>query len=98
VIAPSLIDVAEPKFARPRRLAFYSAGVSQARQKRIEDTMNLRKTALAIGSVLMLATAATLRAQTGCDDSPEDPTLVLALVAGAGAIAAGVWRSRRRTP
>jgi len=27
-----------------------------------------------------------VRAQTGCDDSPEDPTLVLALVASAGAL------------
>lgn len=98
MIAPSLIDVAEPKFARPRWLAFYTAVVSRARQKRIEDTMNLRKTALAIGSVLMLATAATLRAQTGCDDSPEDPTIILALLAGAGAFAAGVRRFRSRTP
>jgi XrtJ-associated TM-motif-TM protein len=27
-----------------------------------------------------------VRAQTGCEDSPEDPTLVLALVASAGAL------------
>ncbi len=59
--------------------------------------MNLKKTPLAVGFVLLLAMAFPLRAQTGCDDSPEDPTLVLALVAGAGVIAAGVWRSRRRT-
>jgi XrtJ-associated TM-motif-TM protein len=58
--------------------------------------MNLRKTALAIGSVLMLATAATLRAQTGCVDSPEDPTIVLAVLAGAGAFTAKVWRSCNR--
>jgi len=45
----------------------------------------------------MLFTAtATLRAQTGCADSPEDPTIALALLGGAGALAANVWRSRRR--
>lgn len=59
--------------------------------------MNLKKTLVALGFALILATALALRAQTGCDDSPEDPTLVLALVTGAGVIAAGVWRSRRRT-
>jgi hypothetical protein len=35
-------------------------------------------------------------AQTECTDSPEGPTLVLALVAGAGAFAAWVRRSHRR--
>jgi XrtJ-associated TM-motif-TM protein len=40
---------------------------------------------------LMVLTAvmcipALVRAQQGCDDSPEDPTLVLALVASAGAL------------
>jgi len=56
--------------------------------------MNLKKMLLLFGFTLMLAVALPLRAQTGCDDSPEDPTLVLALVSGAGALAAGVWRSR----
>lgn len=56
----------------------------------------MKKTALAFAFVLMLAVALPLRAQTGCDDSPEDPTLVLALMGGAGALAAGVWRSRNR--
>jgi XrtJ-associated TM-motif-TM protein len=59
-----------------------------------EDTMNLKKTALAFVFTLMLAPALPLRAQTGCDDSPEDPTIALALVGGAGALAAGLWRSR----
>jgi len=46
---------------------------------------------------LMLAAAAfPLRAQTGCDDSPEDPTIVLALVGGAGALAASLRARRRR--
>jgi len=59
--------------------------------------MNLRKMALTLGFILMLATAATLRAQTGCDDSPEDPTLLLAMVAAAGAITTGIWKSRKRS-
>jgi XrtJ-associated TM-motif-TM protein len=56
--------------------------------------MNLKKTALTFAFTLILATALPLRAQTGCDDSPEDPTLVLALVGGAGALAASLWRFR----
>jgi XrtJ-associated TM-motif-TM protein len=57
--------------------------------------MNVKRILSCVGLVLMLATATTLRAQTGCDDSPEDPTLILALVAGAGAMAAGMWRAAR---
>ena len=60
--------------------------------------MNTKKTALIIGLAVMLGMAQWLRAQTGCDDSPEDPTIILALLAGAGAFATGVWRSRSRTP
>ena len=45
---------------------------------------------------MLFAVTATLRAQTGCDDSPEDPTVLLALVGGAGALAASLWRSRSR--
>jgi XrtJ-associated TM-motif-TM protein len=56
--------------------------------------MNLKKTALAFGFAVLLATALPLRAQTGCDDSPEDPTIVLALVGGAGALIAGLRASR----
>ncbi len=55
----------------------------------------MKKTALAFVFTLIVAAALPLRAQTGCDDSPEDPTIALALVGGAGALAAGVWRSRR---
>jgi XrtJ-associated TM-motif-TM protein len=36
-----------------------------------------------------------IRAQTGCDDSPEDPTLVLALLGSAGAMVYAV-RTRIR--
>jgi XrtJ-associated TM-motif-TM protein len=60
-----------------------------------EETMNARKAALALGFALMAAIAVPLRAQTGCDDSPEDPTVVLALVGGAGALAAWAWRGTR---
>ncbi len=61
-----------------------------------EDTMNLKKLLLAFGFLLILALALPLRAQTGCDDSPEDPTLVLALVGGVGAIATTLFRLWRR--
>jgi XrtJ-associated TM-motif-TM protein len=58
--------------------------------------MNFKKTLLAAAFVLVLAAALPLRAQTGCDDSPEDPTIVLALVGGAGAFAASLMSFRRR--
>jgi len=58
--------------------------------------MNWKKTLLTVGPVLMLGIVRPLRAQTGCDDSPEDPTLVLALMASAGALAARYWACRRR--
>jgi len=54
-----------------------------------------KKTLLGIG-FLLFAIALPLCAQTGCDDSPEDPTLFLALVAGAGAMAVTFFRTRRR--
>jgi XrtJ-associated TM-motif-TM protein len=56
----------------------------------------MTKTALALYLVLMLATTLPLCAQTGCADSPEDPTLVLALVGGVGALSANLWRSIKR--
>ncbi len=43
-----------------------------------------------VGLITMLAVCLALRAQTGCDDSPEDPTIVLALVAALGALTFGV--------
>ena len=58
--------------------------------------MNLKKTLFAFGFATMFALALPLRAQSGCVDSPEDPTIVLALVGGAGAFAASLWRFRRR--
>jgi XrtJ-associated TM-motif-TM protein len=58
--------------------------------------MKLKKTVFAIA--LMFAVALPLRAQTGCDDSPEDPTIVLALVGGAGTLIAGIRSTRMRKP
>jgi XrtJ-associated TM-motif-TM protein len=47
----------------------------------------MRKSALFgfMGAVVLL-TAMPLYAQNGCTDSPENPTAVLALVGGAGAL------------
>jgi len=58
--------------------------------------MNLKKTLLALSFAVILAVAMPLRAQTGCDDSPEDPTIVLALVGGAGAVIAGLRSTHMR--
>jgi XrtJ-associated TM-motif-TM protein len=58
---------------------------------------SMRKwTFVILGAAMLFSVTATLRAQTGCDDSPEDPTIALALVSGAGVLAASLWRSRRR--
>jgi XrtJ-associated TM-motif-TM protein len=57
----------------------------------------VKKTLLVFCWIAMLMLIAIpLHAQTGCDDSPEDPTVALALVSGAGAVAAGLWRARRK--
>ncbi len=47
-------------------------------------------------AVVLLACTFSLHAQTGCEDSPENPTIVLALVAGAGALAASLRAARSR--
>jgi XrtJ-associated TM-motif-TM protein len=60
--------------------------------------MNWKRILLTVGFMLIMAAVLPLRAQGGCDDSPENPTLVLALVGGAGTLAAGIWRARKRTP
>jgi len=60
--------------------------------------MNLKKTLLFIGLAVMLALALPLRAQNGCVDSPEDPTIFLALLAGTGVLAASVRAGRNRKP
>jgi XrtJ-associated TM-motif-TM protein len=58
--------------------------------------MNLKKLALVFAFTLLFAVTLPLRAQTGCDDSPEDPTIALALVGGAGAFAVSLTSFRRR--
>jgi XrtJ-associated TM-motif-TM protein len=46
----------------------------------------MKKTSLILlGCALMLVIASPLSAQSGCGDSPENPTAVLALVGSAGA-------------
>jgi len=56
--------------------------------------MNLKKTLFAVGSCLCLLVVPSLRAQNGCVDSPEDPSIVLALVGGTAALVAGL-RARK---
>jgi XrtJ-associated TM-motif-TM protein len=56
--------------------------------------MKWKKAAFGFALAWALAMAHPLRAQTGCDDSPEDPTIVLAVVGAAGALAAGIRTSR----
>jgi XrtJ-associated TM-motif-TM protein len=46
--------------------------------------------------LLILAVALPLHAQTGCTDSPEAPTVALALVGGIGALVARVRLGRRK--
>jgi XrtJ-associated TM-motif-TM protein len=60
--------------------------------------MNLKKTLLTAALALLLFPALPLRAQSGCDDSPEDPTIVLALLGSAGACIAGLRASRTKKP
>jgi XrtJ-associated TM-motif-TM protein len=56
--------------------------------------MNLKKTLLIFGFPLMMAITLPLYAQTGCVDSPEDSTIVLALVGVAGLIISSVWKNK----
>jgi XrtJ-associated TM-motif-TM protein len=58
--------------------------------------MSLKRILLAAVFAFLLAPVLPLRAQTGCADSPEDPTVALALVGGAGALIAGLRSSRMR--
>jgi XrtJ-associated TM-motif-TM protein len=55
----------------------------------------MKRSLLSLGFVLALLGTLPLRAQTGCVDSPEDPTVFLALAAGAGAFIVGL-RARLR--
>jgi XrtJ-associated TM-motif-TM protein len=59
-----------------------------------------KSTAVCLGGALFLVAARVLQAQTGCTDSPENPTVVLALVGGAGTFFSAVRarvRARRRS-
>ncbi len=44
---------------------------------------------------MLVVVVLPLRAQGGCVDSPESPTVVLAMVGAIGAIAVGMRASRR---
>ena len=56
----------------------------------------MRKSALVIlAAAVLFVIAAPVQAQTGCTDSPENPTAVLALVGSAGALFSTV-RARMR--
>ncbi len=46
-------------------------------------------------ALVLLAVALPLHAQIGCVDSPESPTIVLALVGGIGIIASRMRASRK---
>jgi XrtJ-associated TM-motif-TM protein len=70
--------------------------LNQRGKQENEVAMNLKRSLFAFSFAVMLALALPLRAQTGCVDSPEDPTIALALVGGAGALAVAVWKARRR--
>jgi len=47
-------------------------------------------------AISLLAVALPLYAQTGCTDSPESPTIILAMVAGITGIAVGLRAMRKR--
>jgi len=57
--------------------------------------MDLRKALWFSSLSLMLAAALPLAAQSGCVDSPEDPTIILALVGGAAAVFATLRLTRK---
>lgn len=61
--------------------------------------MNNKFRALLV-AIAIVGIPALVRAQTGCDDSPENPTVILALVASAGAAisyARGRFSARRNS-
>jgi XrtJ-associated TM-motif-TM protein len=49
-----------------------------------------RSTVVLFGCAALVLVAVPLHAQIGCVDSPENPTAVLALVGGAGALYSAV--------
>ena len=61
----------------------------------VKEIRMIRRSAFLL-ALMLAAVVLPLRAQTGCADSPEDPTLVLALVGGAGVLVASLRASRSR--
>lgn len=55
----------------------------------------MRRTSLLL-ALMLTAVVLPARAQSGCDESPEDPTIVLALIGGAGALAASIRAAQSR--
>lgn len=58
--------------------------------------MSLKRTLMIFGFPMMLAVTMPLFAQSGCVDSPEDPTIVLAVVGAAAVVVAGMRRNKDR--
>jgi XrtJ-associated TM-motif-TM protein len=46
----------------------------------------MKKSLVLLCSMFLLSLAVPLHAQSGCTDSPENPTVILALVGSAGAL------------
>jgi XrtJ-associated TM-motif-TM protein len=82
--------------ARSFKAVFYTARSQKHFEWGIEDIAKMKRTLFVATFTLMLAAALPLHAQSGCTDSPEDPTVVLALLAGAGAFVASVRAARGR--
>ncbi len=60
----------------------------------------MKKFSLLIAAATMLAVTVSANAQGGCVNSPENPTVVLALVGSAGAFVASArarFRARRKS-
>ncbi|HEX9199999.1 MAG TPA: PExPT-CTERM protein [Acidobacteriaceae bacterium] len=55
-----------------------------------------RSTVMLVGCAAFLLAVRAVHAQDGCDNSPENPTVVLALVGGAGALFSALRARLRR--
>jgi XrtJ-associated TM-motif-TM protein len=62
--------------------------------RRLKEKATMRR-GLFLLALMAAAAALPLWAQGGCVDSPEDPTIVLALLGGFGAAAAMSWKTFR---
>jgi XrtJ-associated TM-motif-TM protein len=56
----------------------------------------MKKTLFLVAFVFAFAVATPIYAQTGCDDSPENPTALLAIVGSGGALIASARNRFRR--